>query len=448
MKRVAFLLMMMTNVTISFSQVSINTDGSQPNPSAMLEVRIQQAQGKKLTITGFSGMKEEKLTELVLDKEGFAKYSGDYQGFALIEIENKGLFPVILGQETVKFSIDERGIPQFTDKENAWLYDALNRKNISEQKRITLKENLNYFREDDPYYRVLKRKQVELDSLKGLNENAARNKSGTLASLILQGRQVIESTYGIRTKEQLYDRKKAMLDYLYINFEKLYHTDMFRQIAFQYAMMNEYVAKSREEHYKYVIADIGDWITKLDGKLTPEEITEFFLSMAAGRRMISLGTEILGNFGKYTGCPVKNFPHHGKSTLADFTVHLWKSKETQLPMSKISNGKKLVIFYDEDCVFCLSGHVRMMNLLEKNGASVPVITVFTGQKSPTELEDLVLPRQFNYWYYDDPATGSKLTSALGIQKYPAFVVLDPANPDPLVFYTGDEAVPALVKPQK
>jgi len=414
----------------------------------VLQIKLTGSAGKKITVTGFSGMREEKLAEMTMNSEGVAKYSGDYQGFLLLEIENKGLFPVILEQNQVTFSLDEKGFPRFTDRENSRLYEALNRKNTSEHKRMTLRENLSYFRENDPYYPVLKRKQKELDSVKVNYESGIMNEKSSLAGLIMQGRQVIESTYGIRTKEQLDERKKAMLDFLSANYKQLYHSDIFRQTAFQYAMMNEYVAKSREEHYKYVIADIKDWIDRLNGKLTPEEITGFFLEMAVGRRMISLGSVILENYAGYTGCTVKNVPATKHGVFPDITLHLWKSKETGMPLSKLGEGKKLLIFYDEDCVFCLPAHVRMMNLLENNAQSINVITVFTGKKSPVELEELELPRQFNYWYYDDPAAGATLSSNLGIKKYPAFVILDPAVREPLLFYTGDEAVRALVKPQK
>jgi hypothetical protein len=413
--------------------------------SGSLILRLPSSISKTITIIGFSGMKELNLGILTVNAEGTAFYKGDYEGFIMIEIDSKGSFPVILKQETVEFTLDKNEYPQFTDEENTWLYKSLSGKRKTEQQEMTLINNLSYFPENDPYYALLKRKQTEIDSLKTINEKRILSDNRSLASLILQGQQLIESTYGIKTTTDLKDRKKAMLDFLVLHFKRLYHTDMFRQTAFQYAMMNEYVAKSREEHYGYVIADIGDWITRLDGKLSPEEITEFFVTMAAGRRMISLASEILAKYARFTGCPVSLSNIKKSDPIPDFPVHLWKSSD-QVPLSKAGAAKKLLIFYDEDCVFCLPAHVRLMNLLQNKSLTITVITVFAGKKSPEEMDELARPRQFNYWYRDDPSLGSLLGSFLQLVKYPAFVIIDPATTNTRVLYSGDEAITELVKP--
>ena len=391
-----------------------------------LEIKTNQP-AKKITITGYSGLKEQKIADLFTDSTGFAKHSGDYQGFLLLDIENTGVFPVILHDRPVAFSLDQTGDLHFSDPENTWFYEALKREKTSDQQKRTLQE-----------------KQKELDQTNREHEKHFPGETGPMAAILLQGQLLIESACAIHTKEALTEGKQAMLGFLSLHFIDLFHSDMFRQMAFQYVMMNEYVAQSQDEHWRLVLSDIHDWINEFRGRLSPEEITGFFVEMAVGRRMISLAGEIMCEFSAYTGCPVGPGHETGQADPHELMLHVWKSGDAAIPISQTGTGKKLLIFFDEDCVFCLPGHVRMMKLIEKNGLSLPVITVFSGKKSPHELEELALPRKFTYWLYDGPAYGSKVCNIPGVQKYPAFVILDPAHPGAEVFYSSDEVIRSLI----
>jgi hypothetical protein len=396
--------------------------------------------GAGIKITTFEGLQEHVVTGILTGNDGSATYRSDYSGFLLVEIGNTGIFPVILNNGPVVFSFDKSGFPHFSDAVNTWLYDALGRKKKVDEQRRILRDATSFFSENDPFHPALKKKEQEMEhSGRALKKDIAGNVN-MMAATLIRGQLIIDRTYGIKSEEDLKNVKKEMLLFLSQNQAELYHSDMFRQMAFQYAMMNEYVAQSREEHYALVLSDIGDWIAMFRGKLSPEEITAFYTEMAAGRRMISLAVEILGKFGSYAGCPVDPAPSHEATALPDLPLQSWKSDGSPIPLSSAGNGNKLLVFYDEACVFSLPGHVRVMALLEKNGLSLPVITIFAGKKSSQELDEQVLPRKITYWYRDDPGSGFRIGALLGIRKYPAFVIVDPENRRTDVYYTGDAAI--------
>ncbi len=392
-----------------------------------LEIRTGHP-GATVRLTGYSGLRELALASLVADGEGVARYNSDYRGFILTEINNLGVFPVIVMNGPVTFSFGAAGEPGFTDPENIWFYDALKKKKQADSLSGVVGEDLDSTRADY-------RKRVVASG-------------DRISAILLQGQLVLESSYGIRSREDLDETKKIMLDFLSGQFDRLYHSDMFRQMAFQYAMMNEYVAQSREEHYGWVLTDIGDWMTLFRGRLSPEEITGFFTEMAVNRRMISLASEIVGKFGEYGGCPVGSTGSGLPVSWPGILLHAWKESRPPVPLGEAGPGKKLLIFYDEECLFSLPGHVRMMGLLEKNNLELPVVTVFSGRRSPPEADELVLPRRFSLWFRDDPAEGRPVCSRMGIRKFPAFLILDDNGINSGLFYSSDEALQAILLPGK
>ena len=390
-----------------------------------IEIKAPASAGRIVNLTGYSGMKEVFLTSLSLDSTGYGIYSGPYEGFLLMEINNSGVYPILhTGSSTLVIIDTGMSVPDFPgDFENTSFYKILLRKKQLSNQQNAIREALQFFGEKDPLHDVTLEKQRKInDSIRALNAQL-QSDTTSLYAKIFQGKNLIESTWGIRTKDELNNRKTLMLAFLKKNTAALYHTDILRQIAFQYAMMNEYVAVGREND-QWVLNDIDTWIHELIGLLTPNEIANFFLNMAVGRRMIGLGIQILNRFPDYTTCETGiSSAREKENHTADLTIEKWKSAETGKLLSQLGSIK-ILAFFSPDCPACIPSQKDLEGRFHAESLSYPVITVFCGNQSPFGMSESALPRNLG-WYVDDTGHGDglELCRSLGIEKFPAYIIL-------------------------
>ncbi len=179
-------------------------------------------------------------------------------------------------------------------------------------------------------------------------------KNTSFAQLMIQGKQLLESSQSIDSTKELTAKKNEFHEFVRAHYDSLRHSDMIRQLIAQYFMMHEYVnfyiegapaADIRGHYQKAVLNGVGNWLELLKSHIPEHEILNYCVSLYYNRSMVTLASLIVENFQGVAYCPgVENttfsFPDDLLLTGAD------GNKTLQLGELK---GKKLLAFVSVDC---------------------------------------------------------------------------------------------------
>lgn len=279
---------------------------------AKASLTIHSNEGVHLQIIGYNGF--AKVT-LFLDtlKAGIKQHAEtDYKGLALLLFKQGQVYPIILGNQPLQLIISNPNVPpSFSGSDvNEYFYSLL-----SGAEKVP----------------------VQYD----------------FPDLMIESKRLLDSTGSIRTVEELQVVKEKFHDFVSVNYQELYHSDMLRRLIGQYFMMHEYVdyhvlgapdTDIRVRYHKEIMDGVGNWIDLLKHDIPEHEILNYCVSIYYDRSMVSLAYKIIENFRDVAYCP-------GDESQTPFLppgLALTDADNNQTTLERVG-GKKAITFISDDC---------------------------------------------------------------------------------------------------
>jgi len=223
-----------------------------------------------IAIKGYENLREIVLFKGSLSSEVKHRIDTPYRGFALLVFEKGQQYPVILGQQS--FILNIKGadtLPSFTGSE-----------------------------ENEIFYKLLT----------GAEPGHTRY---DFPLLMIEAKQLLESTYSVRTFDELTSMKEKFHTFVGTHYEQLQHSDMLRRLLGQYFMMHEYADFHIEgapagdiqvQYEKAVISGVENWLEILKVHIPEHEVLNYCVSLYYNRSMVSLAHLIVSNFRAIAYC--------------------------------------------------------------------------------------------------------------------------------------------------
>lgn len=289
----------------------------------------------KIELIRYDGLNETTLFKGQIDANSKQQIRTPYRGLALLSFSGGQCYPVILGDEPFTLNItDPRQIPTFTGSiENDYLYKSLSG--------------------GDPV-----------------------PKQYDFAHLMIQAKELLESTHSIKTIEELAARKKEFHGFVGKHYEMLQHSDMVRRLVAQYLMMHEYVDYHIEgapatdikvQYQKAVLNGVESWLEILKIHIPEHEILNYCVSLYYNRSMVTLASVIVDNFKDSAYCPGDE-----KETFSFPAGLMITNGSTEKKLAEL-NGEKLIAFVSENCPVSMVETVSKARKLFNQRAGVQLI---------------------------------------------------------------------------
>jgi len=343
------------------------------------EIEFQNNSGLDIAILGYEGFNKYELLDITSEQNQIITYCIEYKGLAILRFPTGQSYPVYF--DTTAFQIivnDPNSPPEFINSpDNEWLYNWLRTKNPEE-----------------------------------LNTNQFIG-----IKVLIKARLLNESTYVLKTKEELQSKKEEYKKFLKPNIHYLFNSDMLIQLCRQYLMMNEYVVHSKMEFQDQVNEDVDNWIDMVSGYIKPDEAVRFILEIFYGRSMVAIAgsildcnTEILlNNHIESQFKPDGKFP--------DLNVHTADS-EYGWKLSQ-NNGEKIISVVGEEDVIAKVSTIINAREMEDNNLQIPIIIIPIDTLSSSHY---VMDRMFTGTLY----FAEKNKTLTGLNS-PLFILLDDKN---------------------
>jgi len=224
--------------------------------------------------------------------------------------------------------------------------------------------------------------------------------------LMIQAKQLLESSHSIRTMQELTAKKKEFHDFVGKYYQSLKNSDMIKRLVAQYFMFHEYVdyhtkgapaADIRVQYQKEVLNGVGSWLAILKPHIPEQEVLNCCVSLYYNRSMVSLAALIIENFRDHAHClgeakEAFSFPDDLRVIEAD------DNKERKL-VDFI--GKKIIAFVSEDCPVSLVETVVKARKQARQKENVPVIVAPLEPLSDTHLAMAKMIRNGNMFFIND-----------------------------------------------
>lgn len=186
------------------------------------------------------------------------------------------------------------------------------------------------------------------------NEKEIGTEPDEFASLLGQAKQLLESSYAIRTTAELQLKKNKFHAFVREHYNKLKHSDMVRRLVAQYFMMHEYVdyhvegtpATDIKSRYQQAVLDgVADWLDILSSHIPAQEVLNYCVSLYYQRSMVTLSALIVEKYRDIAFCPgvekeTWSFPED---------LFISEANGTAGRQLRSVNGDKVIAFVSEDC---------------------------------------------------------------------------------------------------
>lgn len=132
------------------------------------------------------------------------------------------------------------------------------------------------------------------------------------ANLMLEAKNLLESSYTIKTIPELSAKKKEFLQFVGKHFLQLRHSDMVMRLIAQYFMMLEYVdyhvkgappTDIQKRYQSEVLSGVKNWLALLTPHLPKYEVLNYCVGLYYRRSMVTLAAKIIDNFRESAFCP-------------------------------------------------------------------------------------------------------------------------------------------------
>ncbi len=173
--------------------------------------------------------------------------------------------------------------------------------------------------------------------------------------LMIQGKQLLESSSSIKTVNELQAKKAGFQEFMQHNYLDLSHSDLLRRLIGQYFMMHEYVSYHREgspasdiqlRYRREVLSGVKTLLSLLQDHIPENELLNYCVGLYYDRGMVTMASFIVDNFNTIVYCGNDNrnltvFPAHLKLVNADGS--------TAGKLGFLLNEEKIVSYVSADC---------------------------------------------------------------------------------------------------
>ena len=391
-----------------------------------LRLLIKPASGQLIRLVGFEGLKTDSLATVRLDDSGAANIDLNYQGLVLLSFENGTTYPIVVNNSLTRFSILLRDSLQVVeDKENRFLYFYLAQKKALSRRQTYIKNALAVFPDNKPFHSELLKEKNNIIVERKKFEMMPDDSSSYYCAAMLKGMSLLELQSEVKTKEDLKVQKKIIMRFLKKNSKRVYNTNLIQQMATQYVLMDEFVAKTVDEQEAYIAEDVGTWIKFLGNQISSREIVNFYINYFMGRSLVGITAMLSNQYMQYVQC----FPPVKKGTsLPDLSLTYSAKKDNSILLYHLKDSLKILYFFQSDCPACFGSEMALNRYLQNRKVKFPLIVVFSNDKAKNAvltLTNLVLEP----FYYTE---SEWLYSLLQVKKFPAIGV---AGKDNTILYT-------------
>ncbi len=182
----------------------------------------------------------------------------------------------------------------------------------------------------------------------------AADKGNSFARLMIQGKELLDSSSSIKTVAELQAQKIKFQEFVQRNYLEVSQSDLLGRFISQYFMMHEYVHYHREgipgedirsRYQQEVLAGVRSLLALLQEKIPENKLLNYIVGLYYNRGMVTLASFIADNFREVAYCSgevpeLDDFPQDLKLIGSD------GSATRTLGTLK---GSKLVSFVSSDC---------------------------------------------------------------------------------------------------
>lgn len=277
------------------------------------DITVQSSKTVDITIIGYDGLQDIQIFSGNTKKGDKKKIKSGYQGLALLTFPGGQSYPLILHDKQLHLKIVNSSTPPSfpNSPENQYFY-----------RRLTEKDTVT------PKFEF--------------------------ANLMIQAKQLLESTYSINSLESLDSKKNEIHDFVGTHYGKLRYSDMVKRLIAQYFMMHEYVnyhtkgapaGDFKKKYQKAVLSGVKNWVEILKPHIPDHEVINHIVSLYYNRSMVTLASQITSTFNGISYCPgtnKKKFSFPGSIKIIN------KNSSETITLKEIK-GEKLFSFVSNDC---------------------------------------------------------------------------------------------------
>ncbi len=241
-------------------------------------------------LQGYAGLETISIYHGTLAAGESLKLETPYNGLAMLIFSGGQRYPVILGKKSSDLIItspDEQ--PSFADGDENQLFYQL------------------------------------------LSGEKPAGKGDGVARLLIQGKELLDSSNSIQTVEELREKKIDFQEFVQSNYLKLSHSDLIQRLVSQYFMMHEYVRYHQEgspagdirlRYQQEVLAGVRSLLVLVQDDIPGNKLLNYIIGFYYNRGMVTFASFIADNFREIAHCEGENlelsdFPANLKLTLSD-----------------------------------------------------------------------------------------------------------------------------------
>ncbi len=372
-------------------------------------LELRSAKDMKVNIITFSDFKKDTLKLGVIKQDITQKIHLDYQGFALMVIDDKYPYPLVLGRDAVKINFSKaEEAPVFEQcPENTFFYDYFGKYNQLGSRIYQLHDAQQALGEKDPFYPEIVQRVAEINDEKEEMRNSLPNPEFPLASAILLEKQWEEKSYSIKTLEELHEMQQKFVNFVKKNYALLQHSDRLTAIINQSYMMLEYVnffedlddiqdkkllsQKANNLFRNEVMRQTQMWLETFQDYLPGNTVLSACVSAYYNRGMVGKAYEIVMQFQD------KAFCEGGQKQLPlpipkDFDIV--KSDGITPFKARALHSDKFLMVVDDECVFSKIFAVIKARELEKDSRQLIILPKGNLNKSILSMDKLCVKDLF------------------------------------------------------
>ncbi len=341
--------------------------GNTPIQAALV---IQAKVAADFEVRSFNGIVENSLFQGRLAAGRKQEIATSYQGLALLLLEGGRQYPLLLDDTSLQVTIITPAAAPVIDGSNA----------------------------NDALYSALKEKTPVPEKY-------------PFAHLMIQAKNLLESSYSIKTVQELTDKRKEFQEFVKTHYQQLRFSDMVRRLIGQYFMMHEYVRYHEQKepdkpprqngatsyknlylkqqihgnefsdktrrltHQDAVISGVGAWLDLLQALIPRQEVLNFCVGLYYNRSMATLGHRIVAAYPRDAFCPGMEQDHFNFPLELAIVVRNGKD-ELEMSLGDFQGGsEKDFAFVSTGCPVSMVETVIRARQLAKEGKNQPLFVV-------------------------------------------------------------------------